>query len=175
MDKMKEILKTQLEREVSNLLKLHTEHDAFDEFINYLESYPELKKQFNSEEISNIFPKPKSIESVKEVDINEEGDTTTSSEYTDFDSYSLQDLKEFGWLNDESLRQQILSDPFYKNIVIPSIGDMPLDVKNEIQLHSSHILGRCNNPNDWRENIQGLVYCFIRRQRKSEKPNSKTH
>jgi hypothetical protein len=132
MDKMKEILKTQLEREVSNLLKLHTEHDAFDEFINYLESNPELKKQFNSEEISNIFPKPKSIESVKEVDINEEGDTTTSSEYTDFDSYSLQDLKEFGWLNDESLRKQILADPFYKKIVLPSIGDMPLDVKNEI-------------------------------------------
>ena len=158
---MKEILKKQLEREVSNLLKLHAEHDAYEEFIKYLDSSPELKEQFNSIEINEIFPKPISIESSLEVEVNEEGDVTTSSEYTDFDSYSLQDLKEFGWLNDELLRQSITSDPFYKKVVLPSIGDMPMDVKNEIQLHSSHILGRCNNPNDWGENIQGLVYGMV--------------
>jgi hypothetical protein len=158
---MKKILKKQLEREVSNLLKLHTEHDAYEEFIKYLDSTPELKEQFNAIEINEIFSKPISIESSLEVEVNEEGDVTTSSEYTDFDSYSLQDLKEFGWLNDDLLRQSIISDAFYKKVVFPSIGDMPMDVKNEIQLHSSHILGRCNNPNNWGENIQGLVYGMV--------------
>ena len=74
-----------------------------------------------------MFPKPISIESSLEVEVNEEGDVTTSSEYTDSDSYSLQDLKEFGWLNDDLLRQSITSDSFYKKVVLPSIGDMPMD------------------------------------------------
>lgn len=158
---MKDIFKRTLEREVENLLKLYTEHDAYEEFIKYLDSDPELKKQFNTLEIDEIFTKPVSIESSLEVEVNEEGDFTTCSEYTDFDSYSLQDLKEFGWLNDDIFRHSITSDAFYKNVVLPSIGDMPMDVKNEIQLHSLHILGRCNNPNDWGENIQGLVYGMV--------------
>lgn len=158
---MKDILKKTLEREATNLLKLYAEQDAYEEFIKYLDSSPELKDQFNSLEIDEIFTKPVSIESSLEVEVNEEGDFTTCSEYTDFDSYSLQDLKEFGWLNDDLLRHGITSEPFYKKVVLPSIGDMPMDVRNEIQLHSSHILGRCNNPNDWGENIQGLVYGMV--------------
>ena len=73
------------------------------------------------------------IFSEKELTYNEEGDVTTSSEYTDIDSYSLEDLKEFGWLNDEFEKNKVLSDNFYRKIVYPSIGGMPLDVKNEIE------------------------------------------
>ncbi len=158
---MKILLQQQLETHVSNLLKLHTEHDAYEKFLKYLDTFSELYSGFDPVEIEAIFPKPISIESSLEVEVNEEGDITTNSEYTDFDSYSLQDLKEFGWLTDESLRLSITSNSFYKTTVLPSIGDMPMDVKNEIELHSSHILGRCNNPNNWGENIQGLVYGMV--------------
>jgi hypothetical protein len=33
--------------------------------------------------------------------------------------------------------------------------------KNEIELNATHILGRCNNPENWGENIQGLVYGMV--------------
>lgn len=158
---MKENYKKLLVNQVSMLLKIHTEQDAYLEFINYLENNLEIKNELNELEIESIFPKPKSIVSNKEIISNEEGDITTSSEYTEVDSYSLNDLKEFGWLNDESIRIKILSDKFYKNIVYNSIGEMPLDVKNEIELNSLHILGRANNPNNWSENIQGLVYGMV--------------
>jgi hypothetical protein len=158
---MKEFYLKQLEREVYYLLKIHTEQEAYIEFIKYLENNIEIKKEFSDLEIDAIFPKPQNIFSEKELTYNEEGDVTTSSEYTDIDSYSLEDLKEFGWLNDEFEKNKVLSDNFYRKIVYPSIGGMPVDVKNEIELHSLHILGRCNNPNNWGENIQGLVYGMV--------------
>jgi hypothetical protein len=158
---MKDLLKKTLEREVSHLLKLHAEEDAYYEFADYLKSNPELSNHFDSSEINEIFPKPISINAHVDIEVNEEGDLTTGSEYTDSDCYSLRDLKDFGWLSDSNLRQSILDNRFYRNVVFQSIGDMPFDVKNEIEIHSAHILGRCNNPNDWGENRQGLVYGMV--------------
>lgn len=158
---MKDFYLKQLQREVFYLLKIYTEEDAYFEFEKFLENNIEIKNEFNESEIDAIFPKPKTIISKNEIILNEEGDVTTSSEYTDIDSYSLEDLKEFGWLNNELEKNKILSDSFYRKIVYPSIGGMPVDVKNEIELHSLHILGRCNNPNNWGENIQGLVYGMV--------------
>jgi hypothetical protein len=158
---MNETLKKQLEREVSLLRKLHTEEYAYEEFIKNLNNNPEIKKEFTSDELESIFPKPQYIHSNEEILVTEEGDFTTSSEYTDKESYSLNELKEFGWLNDLHIRNSILSDKFYQHVVFKSIGDMPLDVKKEIELHSLHILGRSNNPNSWGENIQGLVYGMV--------------
>jgi hypothetical protein len=158
---MKHIYRKILVDKVSMLLKIYSEHDAYIEFLNYLEDNLEIKNEFDESDIEIIFPKPQSIVSNKEITINEEGDITTSSEYTDVDSYSLDDLKEFGWLNDELIKNKILADSFYRKIVYPSIGGMPVDVKSEIELHSLHILGRCNNPNNWGENIQGLVYGMV--------------
>jgi hypothetical protein len=158
---MKDLLRSTLQQQVLHLLKLHAEEDAYQEFVNYLDSQPLIKDLFTIEELEEIFVKPKSIHSDIEYDVNEEGDITTSSEFTDFDSYSLQDFKEFGWLSDSTFRDKILNNVFYKNIVLPSIGDMPLDVKNEIETHSLHILGRCNNPDNWGDNRQGLVYGMV--------------
>jgi hypothetical protein len=158
---MKNISIKLLEKQVSMLLKYHSDHDAYIEFVKYLEDNLEIKNEFDVSEIEAIFPKPQTIISNIEILSNEEGDITTSSEYTDIDSYSLSDLKEFGWLSDETLRNTIKSDKFYRNIVYPSIGEMPLEVKNEIELHSLHILGRSNDPNNWGDNIQGLVYGMV--------------
>ena len=158
---MKETLKKMLLSNADLLRKIHVEDKAYVEFKNYLKDNIEIKNQFSEQEINEIFPIPASFKFTIEVEENEDGAAFTSSEFTDSDSYSLQDLKEFGWLNDDELRKEILSNPFYKKVVLPSIGDMQIEVKNDIELHSTHILGRCNNPNDWGANRQGLVYGMV--------------
>jgi len=158
---MKDILKLMIKREVENLLKIYTENDAYTEFVNYIKSIGNIYDYFSDEEINIFFSKPAEILSKTEVIKNEEGDITTSTEFTDFETFSLKELKDYGWLNNQSKRDNIINEKFYKEIVFPSIGDMPHDIKKEIELNSIHILGRCNNPENWQENIQGLVYGMV--------------
>lgn len=141
-------------------LKVHSEVEAYEKFIEWISLYYGPLESYSTNELDEIFPKPVSFTSLNEVEINESGDVNTNTEYTD-EVPSLSDLNEFGWLNDIELRKKIRSDPFYKNIVLKSIGDMPIDVKNEIELNATHILGRCNNPENWGDNIQGLVYGMV--------------
>lgn len=158
---MKETIRKVLKREAFNLRRLRVESEAYTEFLDYLIENPEWADQFDKKEIEEIFPKPLTIQVEGSIEVNEEGDETISSEYTNSDSFSLEDLNEFGWLNDANLRDSIRTNNFYRNVVFQSIGDMPVDVKTEIETHACHILGRCNNPKDWGENRQGLVYGMV--------------
>ena len=64
-------------------------------------------------------------------------------------------------INDKAKRDSLLNSTLYKDYVRKKIGNMPSYVKDEIDAHSLHILGRCNNPADWRENKQGLVFGMV--------------
>ena len=159
---MKNILLKTLQDKVEDLLKLYTEKKAFSEFHMFLDLNPELKNIFDSEEIENLFPKPSSFDFNSTIDTNEDGDKYTGSEFTDdIIDISIKNFTDIGWLSDKSSRNKIYQNDFYQNIVRPSIGSMPEDVKKDIELHSTHILGRCNNPSDWGENRQGLVYGMV--------------
>ena len=159
---MKETLKQMISTQAKAYRDLHSEEKAYAVFLNYLKTLGAIINQFTQEEIEEIFPKPVIIKVSDLVNTDEQGDQLTSSEFTDIsNSYSLKDLKEFGWLNDEARRAEILSNHFYKTVVLPSIGNMPLEVKNDIELHSTHILGRCNNPQEWGDDKQGLVYGMV--------------
>ncbi|MFD3393394.1 Z1 domain-containing protein [Aquirufa sp. OSTEICH-129V] len=158
---MNELLKKQFIREANNLLLLYPEVTAYENFLIWINEFYGPIESFDTNELEEIFPKPIEYIPLNIEEINEFGDVNTNSEYTDSISYSLSDLNEFGWLNNINDRNNISTNKFYKNIVLPSIGAMPLEVKKEIELHSMHILGRCNNPKDWQENIQGLVYGMV--------------
>jgi len=126
-----------------------------------LNDTPELRQTFTEQEIEALFPKPPVYDNNLEQDSNEDGDILTSSEWTDSDIIPIQNFSDIGWLTEKSARDAIYNDQFYQNIIRPSIGNMPEDVKKDIELHSTHILGRCNNPNNWGENRQGLVYGMV--------------
>jgi hypothetical protein len=157
---MEELKRKLFQREVSNLLLIYSEEKAYELFIEFINEFHGSINDYDSKELDEIFPKPHSFTSLNKNEINEFGDTNTNTEYTD-EVPSLVELNEFGWLNDIELRKSIRNDAFYKNKVLKSIGDMPIDVKNEIELNATHILGRCNNPENWGENIQGLVYGMV--------------
>ncbi len=159
---MEKSTKQLLSTQSTLFLKLYTEVEAYEKFIEWVSEYCGPIEKYNIEELEEIFPKPQSFISLKQEEKNEFGDINTNSEYTDVDECpSFEELKEFGWLNDDEVKSNIINNRFYQEIVLKSIGDMPIDVKQEIQLHALHILGRCNNPNNWGENIQGLVYGMV--------------
>ncbi len=160
---MKEFIKSILIDKVSDLKMLYHETKAFAEFNQFIESEPNFRTVLTKEEIELIFPKPETFEVDNYPETNENGDILTASEFTD--SYNGPNVKEFPfdktWLKEKSDRSKIYADKYYQNVIRPNIGSMPEDVKAEIELHSTHILGRCNNPNEWGENKQGLVFGMV--------------
>jgi len=160
---MKDFIISILNDKVADLKKLYHEGKAYTEFCQFIESQPNFNNVLTKEEIELIFPKPETFEIDHLPETNEIGDVLTATEFTD--SYNGPNVKEFPfdktWLNDKNDRNKIYTDKFYQEVIRPNIGSMPEDVKTEIELHSTHILGRCNNPNDWGENKQGLVFGMV--------------
>ena len=64
-----------------------------------------------------------------------------------------------GWI-DDGQAEVFRNHEFFKKVQGKlSIKDP--DVLHDIQENTLHILGRCNNPEDWGENKQGLVYGMV--------------
>ena len=160
---MKQLLRKILIDKVEDLLKISTEQKAYSEYIKYLNCTPEFKDNFTDGELESFFPKPAAYDINSELETNEIGDQFIASEFTDGSNiYKLSDFPfNNTWLKDKVDRNKIYNNPFYQNVVRLNIGDMPEEVKADIELHSTHILGRCNNPNDWKENKQGLVFGMV--------------
>ena len=81
-------------------------------------------------------------------------------EFTDFveKGFSLDQIDNFGWLSDTDLRNNLSMDPLFRDKVRPNLGSMPDYVKDQIEEHSLHILGRSNNPNDWYQTQQNKKF-----------------
>lgn len=160
---MKDLIASLLKEKVTDLQKLYNDARAYSEFIIYINSKPEFKESFNEDELEFFFPKPATFEICIEAETNENGDQFIASEFTD--GSNSPKITEFPfentWLKDKSDRSEVYNNLFYQNVIRPNIGSMPEEVKAEIELHSTHILGRCNNPNDWGENKQGLVFGMV--------------
>ncbi len=141
------------------LLK-HSENNAYTRWIDYLENHEKFKS-IKSETIDEIFSKPSSYNIDAQTEEDENGDTLGENDYSPPLNSGILSIDNFGWLTDVKLKKQLLQDPIYKNLVRPKIGDMPEEVKGEIEQHALHILGRSSNPTDWDRNKQGLVYGMV--------------
>ena len=73
----------------------------------------------------------------------------------------IQKLKNFGWLTEESERKKLTSNQYYKEVRNRIHKGFSEEVILFNELHALHILGRCNNPNNWGDNKQGLVYGMV--------------
>ena len=65
----------------------------------------------------------------------------------------LDQIPNFGWLEKASDREKLLQSAIYNDQVRKKMGSMPDFVKKEIDTHSLHILGRCNEPRNWGTHI----------------------
>ena len=103
-------------------------------------------------DIEKYVQKPVSKGANNSPDYNEDGDPLINQEFEiepkNFDLASVQDM---GWITEER-KNEILKHPFYNDVVIrnnKNLNSLPKSVSNEIQAHSFHILGRCNDPKNW--------------------------
>ena len=70
-------------------------------------------------------------------------------------------LKDFGWLSNKTDREKLINENYYKSIRTRIHEGFKEEVIDFNELHALHILGRCNNPNEWNINKQGSVYGMV--------------
>ena len=90
----------------------------------------------------------------------DEGEDFTEAYATDpRDPGPLSEYQNHGWVDDAD-PDTFRENDFYK-AVQQRTGIRDLQVLDDIRENTLHILGRCNNPEDWGENKQGLVYGMV--------------
>ena len=96
---------------------------------------------------------------------NEELDT---DQHTFSDKHNRPDiakLKDFGWLSNNTDRDNLINSPYYKSIRKTIHKEFDSNAIEFNELNALHVLGRCNNPDSWSNNIienkQGLVYGMV--------------
>ena len=67
-------------------------------------------------------------------------------------------IKNKGWINDQ-IELELINSTYYK-LVKRNSGLDPF-VLSDVTQNSIHILGKCNNPNEWKNSKQGLVMGMV--------------
>ena len=163
---MKDIFKDLLITKYENFLSKYGELEAYKKITKFYNDNDDISSAIDKKTFNSLFIKPKSYEIEESVEFNESGDIIHGSEFTDFDErgISLDQIESFGWLDDIELRNELLNEDLFRNKVRPNLGQMEDYVKDQIEEHSLHVLGRSNNPNDWsspQQNKTGLVYGMV--------------
>jgi hypothetical protein len=70
----------------------------------------------------------------------------------------IKSIKTKGWVTNE-IELKILNSTYFK--LVKKNSGLESFVLNDITQNSLHILGRCNNPNDWASSKQGLVMGMV--------------
>lgn len=146
-----DLLRRLIEKERDWCLATYDEVTAYKEWLVKANALCEENGvKLDDFEKDELFPKPAYVQQQEE--LNESGDRLLTGEYDLSDQdFKLESIEHFGWLNDEAWLS-ISQDNFYRKQVKPMLGSMPSRVKDSIELHARHILGRCNNPKDWTTN-----------------------
>lgn len=136
--------------EKNNLLLQFEEKRAYSEWKKFIKiTSEEYNININKINLESIFPKPSKNIPDNEIQYNEAGDPLNQSEeFSPPNKFDFSDVN-FRWLEDEKLRKELIDNKIYKEKVFRGIGDMPIEVKKQIELHGLQILGRCNNPHNW--------------------------
>jgi hypothetical protein len=140
--------------EKADKLKLkYEEHEAYKK---WKEEVKEVSKEhnieFNEKDLDDIFSKPRPLIVDNEI-IYDENDNPLNQEEFSVENGSIKyaDIGYVGWLNDDTKREELINNNFYKGKIFLGIGDMTEEVKKSIELHALHILDRCNNPYEWEQ------------------------
>ena len=129
----------------------------YDQFMAQIMGYPFSEE--SKEELLRRFPEPVPVNPPHWDVSDEEEEHTEAYLRNPPDPGPLSQYQNHGWIDDataDTLRehQQFKEVQGRMTIRDPSVLE-------DIRENTLHILGRCNNPTDWGENSQGLVYGMV--------------
>jgi hypothetical protein len=132
-------------------------HSNYQQILDTIDAYPLSEEQ--KSDLKSRFPRPSCVAPAVWESPTEEEDFTESFATDPRDPGPLSEYQNHGWVDDfgaDTLRE----NEFYKSVQ-QRTGISDLQVLEDIRENTLHVLGRCNNPNDWGENKQGLVYGMV--------------
>ena len=156
-----ELLK-KLEPQLLEVIKnnyLENEHQ-YDKFINYITSLLPIiePKNVSLSDICSVF-KSNLLNPLVENGLDEEGNELEDVLTIPKSGEPLiKSIKTKGWVTNE-VELKLLNSTYYK--LVKKNSGLESFVLNDITQNSLHILGRCNNPNDWISSKQGLVMGMV--------------
>lgn len=136
---------------------------AYDKFMKWsvVKDFVD-RNEMSLEEFHILFPNPK-VMIEDDLEQNENGDELTVEEFQLVNKSRLCLASNFGWLNDEEKRNELINSELYTK-TFKKTSRIPERLKSENELNALHILGRCNCPDNWDDsskNKQGLVYGMV--------------
>jgi len=132
----------------------HADYQQVSNSINGLPISDEMK-----DELHKRFPEPIFAEPIRLIDSGEEEDFAEAYLKNPPDPGPLSKYQNHGWVDDVGL-EIYREDSFYKEVQNRTGIHHP-EVLEDICENTLHILGRCNNPQEWGENKRGLVYGMV--------------
>lgn len=132
----------------------HIDYSQVSEAINGLPITDEMKTELHSR-----FPQPECAAPVAWEEDDGEEDYAEAYLKNPPDPGPLSEFSDHGWM-DAADPDKYRNHPFYKEVQRRT-GISDPQVLDDIRENTLHILGRCNNPEDWGENKQGLVYGMV--------------
>jgi hypothetical protein len=132
-------------------------HTDYQRFLTMIDKFPLSVEDIS--DLKNRFPPPGCTPPAP-LPQQETSEELTEGYATDpRDPGPLSTFQDHGWV-DGFGPDELRENTFYKQIQSRSpISDR--EVLKDIQENTLHILGRCNNPSDWGDNKQGLVYGMV--------------
>jgi len=142
--------------------------DKYDEyeynyelFVKYIRSVEKYLNGISIEEICVVFP-PKIKEPTIQKETDEKGEIIEGEDYL-VETTDPRPLYEIvtnkGWITNIS-EENILNSFCVKGLLNKNLS-LETNVSKEVYQNSLHILGRCNNPNNWGLNKQGMVVGMV--------------
>ena len=138
---------------------LENDHQ-YDKFINFITSLLPLiePKNVSISDICTVF-KSNLLNPIVENGLDEEGNELEDVLTIPKSGEPLiKSIKTKGWVTNE-IELKILNSTYFK--LVKKNSGLESFVLNDITQNSLHILGRCNNPNDWASSKQGLVMGMV--------------
>lgn len=132
----------------------------YDKFINFITSLLPLiePKNISLSDICSVF-KSNLLNPLVENGLDEEGNELEDVLTIPKSGEPLiKSIKTKGWISNE-IEIKLLNSTFYR--LVKKNSGLETFVLNDITQNSLHILGRCNNPNDWVNSKQGLVMGMV--------------
>ena len=133
----------------------------YEKFVQFLTSIEKYLIKIQLSEICEIY-KSNIIEPLKQIEVDEFNNELESDDYLYIPIQNeplTQTIKDKGWI-DSKLEEQLVNSFYYKGLFKENLK-LELSIINDITQNSLHILGRCNNPNNWKESKQGMVMGMV--------------
>ncbi len=159
----KDTLKENLDHMLFDMIEdkyIEFEYD-YEKFVKYLFSIEKYLTNVSISQICEVY-KSNIIDPIKEKEFDEFENELESEDYLIIPKQTeplTHAVKNKGWI-DKNKEESIINSFYYKGLFKENLK-LELSIINDITQNSLHILGRCNNPEEWGESKQGMVMGMV--------------